>query len=134
MARVEKPFDRFDRDHRRVRRNPFVDRHAAAGVEGGDVVSDALPALQLQFFAHRVHPDHQVLDEARPAGDCHLLHVEADFLWPVDTGEHAGPHAGVIVQGAGADHGDAMAGRREVGQLFQNRHVGMSGTHEDQVF
>jgi hypothetical protein len=38
------------------------------------------------------------------------------------------------VQRAGADHRDAVAGRREVGQAFQDHHVGVTGAHENQVF
>jgi len=54
VARVEKFFDGLDRDHGLVGRDPLVDRHAAAGVEGGDIVGDAPPALQLQLPARRV--------------------------------------------------------------------------------
>ena len=134
VAGVEQLFNGLDRNHRLVGRHPAIDRHAAAGVEGGDVVRDLIPPLPVQFFFYGIHPGHHVLDEIRPAGERHVLYVETNFLGPVDAGEHAGAHAGVIVMRTGADHGDAMAGRSEVGQLFQDRHVGMSCAHEDQVF
>jgi len=35
---------------------------------------------------------------------------------------------------AGADDRDTVAGRREVGQAFQDRHVGVTRTHENKMF
>ncbi len=63
-----------------------------------------------------------------------FLHMKTHLPGLVDSGEHAGSHARVIMIGGGTDQSDLMAQFLEVGEILKGGQMGMSPTDKNQVF
>ena len=63
-----------------------------------------------------------------------FLHMKTHLPGLVDSGEHAGSHARVIMIGGGTDQSDLMAQILEVGEILKGGQMGMSSTNKNQVF
>jgi hypothetical protein len=110
-----------------------IQRDLAPRVEGDGIVPDLGSRTENQDAPDGIDQDHPFLDERCPPVFRHLFHVEAGLGRPVDAGEQAGTHPGIIVIPGRADQRDAVTGPYGITQTHHRRQVGVAAAHENQV-
>ncbi|MEZ4483821.1 MAG: hypothetical protein R2864_04245 [Syntrophotaleaceae bacterium] len=76
---------------------------------------------------------HPVLDEGSATRLDHFAHIKAHLLRSVGSSEQAGPHAGIVVIGTGADQRHPMPPGDEIGQIQHHRHMYAAAADQYQV-